>query len=51
MRTLVTQLRGKLGDDPQRPAWIVNEPRLGYRMPRPDRVPEGETGGGAEPTA
>ena len=50
MRTLVKQLRGKLGDDPQRPAWIVNEPRLGYRMPRPDRLPEGETAG-AEPTA
>ena len=27
VRTLVKQLRGKLGDDAERPAWIFNEPR------------------------
>ena len=37
VRTLVKQLRRKLGDDPRHPAWIINQRGVGYRMPRPDR--------------
>lgn len=36
VRTLVRQLRRKLGDDAEHPRWIVNEPRIGYLMPAPD---------------
>ena len=36
IRTFVKQLRRKLGDDPARPSWILNERGLGYRMPRPE---------------
>ena len=36
VRTLIKQLRRKLGDDADDPTWIFNVPRLGYRMPRPD---------------
>ncbi len=32
VRTFVKQLRRKLGDDPQRPRYIVNERGVGYRM-------------------
>ena len=35
VRAFVSQLRAKLGDDAARPAFIVNERRVGYRMPRP----------------
>ena len=37
VRTFVKQLRRKLGDDPKRSLYIVNEPGVGYRMadPRP----------------
>ena len=35
IRTFVKQLRRKLGDDPARPAWILNERGVGYRVPRP----------------
>ena len=36
VRTFVKQLRRKLGEDPKRPAWILNERGVGYRMPRPE---------------
>ena len=36
VRTFVKQLRRKLGDDSKRPAWILNERGVGYRVPRPD---------------
>ena len=36
VRAFVKQLRKKLGDDPNRPTYIVNERGVGYRMPRPD---------------
>ena len=34
MRTAVRSLRRKLGDDPDNPAYIFTEPRVGYRMPK-----------------
>ena len=34
MRTLVRNLRRKLGDDADEPAYIANVPRVGYRMRR-----------------
>ena len=37
VRNIIKRLRGKLGDDAGNPAYIFNEPRVGYRMP------EGET--------
>ena len=42
MRTIVSKLRRKLGDDADNPTYIFTEPRVGYRMPR------GETKGGTE---
>ena len=36
VRAFVKQLRGKLGDDPARPAWMLNERGIGYRVPRPE---------------
>ena len=33
MRTIVSNLRRKLGDDADKPAHIFTEPRVGYRMP------------------
>ena len=35
VRAIVKTLRRKLGDDAARPAYIVNERGVGYRMPRP----------------
>ena len=35
VRTVVSILRSKLGDDSANPTYIFTEPRLGYRMPRP----------------
>ena len=35
VRTIVKTLRGKLGDVPAKPAYILNERGVGYRMPRP----------------
>ena len=35
VRAYVKRLRSKLGDDAQRPAYILTEPRVGYRMPGP----------------
>ncbi len=34
VRTIVTRLRQKLGDDAGSPRYIFTEPRVGYRMPR-----------------
>ena len=39
VRAVVKRLRGKLGDDAGRPAYIQNERGVGYRMPRPDDSP------------
>ena len=36
LRTYVTYLRSKLGDDAKSPAYIFTEPRVGYRMAKPD---------------
>ncbi|MCY3671441.1 MAG: response regulator [Alphaproteobacteria bacterium] len=36
VRTFVKQLRRKLGDDPKRPAYILNVRGVGYRVPRPE---------------
>ena len=35
VRTFVKQLRRKLGDDPERPSYILNERGVGYRMAAP----------------
>ena len=32
VRTIVKNLRGKLGDDVENPTYIFNEPRIGYRL-------------------
>ena len=37
VRTFIKQLRRKLGDDPARPAYILNERGVGYRVPEPDQ--------------
>ena len=34
MRTVISSLRRKLGDDADDPTYIFTEPRIGYRMPR-----------------
>ena len=34
VRTAAKQLRRKLGDDANDPTYILNEPRVGYRMPK-----------------
>ena len=36
VRTFIKQLRHKLGDDPKRPAWILNQRGVGYRVPKPE---------------
>ena len=36
VRTFVKQLRRKLGDDPARPTYILNQRGVGYRVPKPD---------------
>ncbi len=36
VRAMVKSLRRKLGDDAARPAYVLNERGVGYRMPRPD---------------
>ena len=37
--TYVNQLRNKLGDNTRRPAYILTEPRVGYRMAKPANGP------------
>ena len=34
MRTIVSKLRRRLGDDADNPLYIFTEPRVGYRMPK-----------------
>ena len=34
VRTVVKNIRQKLGDDANNPTYILNEPRVGYRMPK-----------------
>ena len=34
MRTIISKLRRKLGDDPANPTYIFTEPRVGFRMLR-----------------
>ena len=34
MRTAISSLRRKLGDDAENPACTFTEPRVGYRMPK-----------------
>ena len=36
VRTFLKQLRRKLGDDPKRPTYILNERGVGYRVPKPE---------------
>ena len=43
VRTAAKQLRRKLGDDANDPTYILNEPRVGYRMAKGD-APGPETG-------
>ena len=43
VRTAAKQLRRKLGDDANNPTYILNEPRVGYRMAKGD-APGPETG-------
>ena len=40
VRAFVKKLRDKLGDDAENPTYIFTEPRVGYRMHRPDDTPE-----------
>ena len=40
VRAYVKRLRHRLGDDAARPAWIVNERGVGYRMARPGEAGE-----------
>ena len=41
VHAVVRRLRHKLGEDGTRPAYILNERRVGYRMPAPDDRPIG----------
>ena len=36
VRTVVKRLRRKLGDDAASPVYVFTEPRVGYRMPKPE---------------
>ena len=38
VRTYVKRLRSKLGEDAESPRYIVAEPRVGYRMPKPGQT-------------
>ena len=41
MRTIVSKLRRKLGEDADDPRYVFTEPRVGFRMPR-GKAPDGE---------
>ena len=41
VHAVVRRLRDKLGEDGARPAYIINERRVGYRMPAPGDGPKG----------
>jgi len=40
MRTAISSIRRKLGDDADHPTYIFTEPRVGYWMPRPEEADE-----------
>ena len=44
MRTVISELRRKLGDDAGNPSYIFTEPRVGYRMPKPEGQAPGPGG-------
>ena len=48
LRTYVTYLRSKLGDDAKSPTYIFTEPRVGYRMAKTQRVEAHRAGCGKE---
>ena len=43
MRTIVSKLRRKLGDDADNPTYIFTEPRVGYRIPKGETREREET--------
>ena len=43
MRTVISGLRRKLGDDADNPTYIFTEPRVGYRMPKGETREREET--------
>ena len=45
VRTAAKQLRRKLGDDANNPTYILNEPRVGYRMAKGEEARTGEGAG------
>ena len=42
MRTIVSKLRRRLGDDADHPTYVFTEPRVGYRMPAGEETAEGQ---------
>ena len=44
VRAFVKKLRDKLGDDADNPTYIFTEPRVGYRIPKPDDAHEASGG-------
>ena len=42
MRNIIKRLRRKLGDDANNPTYILNEPRVGYRMPKGEEAEQEE---------
>ncbi len=44
VRTAAKQLRRKLGDDVNNPTYIINEPRVGYRMAKGEEQEREEAG-------
>ena len=49
VRTVVKNLRRKLGEGAHNPTHILNEPRIGYRMPRQHQGVRGAPGGSPGP--
>ena len=45
MPTIAINLRRKLGDDANNPTYILNEPRVGYRMAKGEEAVTGEGAG------
>ena len=43
MRTIVSKIRRKLGDDVSNPTYVFTEPRVGYWMPKGEGQTEGQT--------
>ena len=42
MRTIVSKLRRKLGDDPDNPTYIFTELRVGYGIPKGEKQDQEE---------